>query len=407
MNFYESIKIAGNAIRANKMRSLLTMLGIIIGIASVISVIAIGNAGQSAINAEFEMFGVDRMMIYHNWNDTMLSRDYITFDDIETMKTVFSKEIKAISPSLDERFTVSQKTVLKKQQALAVSAKGVNEDYHHIEKIELAYGRFMRSIDVKEHKNVVVIGDKLANEVFGKSDVVGEQITFNYNGQNLVFTIIGVQVPPKNSILSGFNQGHSVYVPYTVIKRLTNASDIVYFSEFSVFPEVNKADIQERIPQWLAQKHETKPSTYTVYSAESEMSMINNVTGMITAVISAIAAISLLVGGIGVMNIMLVSVTERTREIGIRKALGARRKDILSQFLVESVIISLIGGVIGTIIGAGIASLVASYLKMPPIVPLNAVAIAWAFSAGVGIFFGIYPANKAAKLDPIEALRYE
>lgn len=407
MNFLESVRIALNAIFVNKMRSMLTMLGIIIGIASVIAVFAIGNGGEAAINKEFETFGVNRLFLFHNWEEEINSRDLMTLDDLESLRKVLSDDIEGISPSYSETMTLIQKTQKKNDKGTSVNVSGVNEEYNKIQQINLDAGRFIFKNDMLASRYVTIIDAQFAKDIFGKTDVLGEKLSLSFYNQKLTFVIIGIQEAPKSSLFSGGNSTPTIFIPYSTLTKMNGLGDLVYQAEINTKKDINKDKLQEDVKNLLSQRHHNSADIYRLYSAESEMAAINTVTGVLTGIISAIAAISLLVGGIGVMNIMLVSVTERTREIGIRKALGARRKDILMQFLVEAIIISLIGGVIGTLIGAGIAMLVASKLNLPPIVPMNAVMIAWLFSAGVGIFFGLYPANQAAKLDPIDALRYE
>jgi len=406
MNFFESVGIAIKAIRVNKMRSILTMLGIIIGIASVIAVIAIGNGGESAINKEFEAFGVNRIVLYLNWGEEISTRDLLSLGDVDAIARVLEDDITAVSPSDGVSMQLVQKTQQRDDSGKSITVSGVNAQYDAITDIPISTGRFLIDSDDEAMRYVTVIDEKLAEDIFGTTDALGEKIDLSYQNQKMSFTIVGIYETPKSSIFSG-GESFTIYIPYRTLSRLNGMGDNVYQIEINAAPNVSKDKLETNILNLLSKRHHNSSDKYRIYSAESEMEIVNSVTGVITGIISAIAAISLLVGGIGVMNIMLVSVTERTREIGIRKALGARRKDILSQFLVESVIISLIGGIIGTGIGAGIATLVAAKLSLPPVVPVNAVVIAWAFSAGVGIFFGMYPANKASKLDPIDALRYE
>jgi putative ABC transport system permease protein len=407
MNFFESVGIAIKAIRVNKMRSILTMLGIIIGIASVIAVFAIGHGGEAAINKQFEVFGVNRIILWHNWSEEISSRDILNLDDVDAIERVLGEDIAAISPTYGESMQLIQKMQRRDDAGKNVSVEGVNANYDAISKIPMSSGRFLIDSDDDAMRYVTVIDEKLAEEVFGTTDALGENIDLSYYNQKMSFTIVGIYETPKSSLFSGGNETSTIYIPYRTLTRLNGMGDLVYQVEINTAPEVSKDKLEANLLSLLSKRHHNDSDKYRVYSAESEMEVVNSVTGVITGIISAIAAISLLVGGIGVMNIMLVSVTERTREIGIRKALGARRKDILSQFLVEAVIISLIGGIVGTVIGAGIATIVAAKLSLPPVVPVNAVIIAWVFSAGVGIFFGMYPANKASKLDPIDALRYE
>lgn len=407
MHIFESIRISLNAIYVNKMRSILTMLGIIIGISSVIAVFAIGNGGEAAINKEFEAFGIHRLMLMNNYDETITQRDVMTLDDLDAIERVLGKDIVGLSPSMTDNMALIQKTQKKTDKGISVTTKGVNHQYDKVEKIELLSGRFLLENDFLSARNVTVVPDTFAKAVFGSTDVLGEKISLKYQNQNVVLTIVGVQKTSTDGLFSSFMQSYTIFLPFTSLSQINGYGSDVTMIDINTTEDADKKQLESDIKALLSQRHRNSPDMYQLYSTQNEMDIVNKITGVVTGIISAVAAISLLVGGIGVMNIMLVSVTERTREIGIRKALGARRKDILMQFLVESVIISLIGGIIGTGIGVGVSMIVANYLKLPPIVPMNAIVIAWFFSAGVGIFFGIYPANKAAKLDPIDALRYE
>ncbi|KXG75659.1 ABC transporter permease [Thermotalea metallivorans] len=405
MNFIESVKVAVNAIWVNKMRSLLTMLGIIIGISSVIAVVALGKGSQSAIGKEFEQFGVNRVYLTTNWRENPTARDYFNYGDLEALRRVFSDKIVALSPSLQD----TGKIVAKKE-LLNINLSGVNEFYNKIEKIEMLEGRYLLEGDIKAKREVAVIDENTAMKVFGRTNVIGENILIQMRYRNLSLVIVGLYKTPKApfSNVANFEQPATVYIPISTMEKILGIGDRIYGIEMNMEKDVNVKETLNDMVKFIERRHDNiGEGKYRTYTAEGELEMVNKVTGILTTVVGAIAAISLFVGGIGVMNIMLVSVTERTREIGIRKAIGARHKDILMQFLVEAVIISGIGGVIGTVLGIGFSFLISMFIKVPPSVSMGTIMMAWLFSAGVGIFFGIYPANKAAKLDPIEALRYE
>ncbi|MEW9123555.1 MAG: ABC transporter permease [Thermotaleaceae bacterium] len=405
MNFFESIKVAIHAIWANKMRSLLTMLGIIIGISSVITVVTLGEGSQAVIGEEFEQFGVNRIYMSNNWRENPTDRDIITYEDLDAIQRAFEGEILAASPNYQD----SAKVVSKKE-TIDVYLTGVNESFNKIQKIDMVDGRFLQEGDVKGKREVAVIDEGTALKIFGRTNVLGESILVQTRYRNVSLVIIGLYETPKSALsnMTGYDSPKEIYLPVSTIEKMYGIGNRIYGLEMNVAQGVNVQEISDRITKLIERRHGNEgDNKYRVYSAEGEMEAVNKVTGILTAVVSAIAGISLLVGGIGVMNIMLVSVTERTREIGIRMAIGARRKDILLQFLVEAVIISGIGGIIGTLLGIGFSFIAAMLIKMPPAVSPGTISIAWIFSAGVGIFFGIYPANKASKLDPIEALRYE
>ncbi|QZY54263.1 ABC transporter permease [Crassaminicella profunda] len=405
MNVLESIKVAISAIWVNKMRSLLTMLGIIIGISSVIAVVALGQGSQAAIDQEFEQFGASRAFIRTNWRETLTQKDYFTHSDIEALKKTFGDKLDAMIQDLEESGKIKSKSDM-----IGVSLIGANENYDKIDKVNILKGRYLSESDVKAKRSIALIDKETAMDVFGRTNVLGENIMVDMGYTKASFVIAGLYEKPKSTLqnLGGGEQTPNIFVPVTTLEKIMGMGDHLWGIQVSMKKGVNVQSTIDQMVKLLERRHgNAGENKYRSYTAEGEMQSLNKVTEVVTAVISAIAAISLLVGGIGVMNIMLVSVTERTREIGIRKAIGAKRKDILLQFLVESVIVSGIGGIIGTIIGIGVSFIIASFIKIPPSVSISTIAIAWVFSAGVGIFFGIYPANKASKLDPIEALRYE
>jgi len=401
MNVMESIKSAVYSVRVNKMRSFLTMLGIIIGISSVITIVSLGEGGKNAIMGEFEEIG--RTTIYvrvNNRADNVKESDYFTMDDIEMLKSKLP-EVTAVVPS----FGFYSK-VKAGQKSRDMSIETTTEDYFEIANIEMLHGRPLNTRDIQSARNVIIIDDKAAKELFGKTNAVGEKISTKFGNVNLNLTIIGIIKSPGGDVAEMFGG----YMPSIGIMPITVMDRIVYYRMGNMVVKVDKsADMTEtarKIVRLLENYHRSKD----VYYAEEgfkELDMIDTVMGTLTAVIGAIAGISLLVGGIGVMNIMLVSVTERTREIGIRMALGAKRRDILLQFLTESLILCLIGGTMGLGFGIAMANLVGPLIKVKASISPSIVIIAVLFSSAVGIFFGLYPANKASKLDPIEALRYE
>jgi len=406
MNFLESVRTALKAIWINKMRSLLTMLGIIIGIASVIAVVAMGNGTENAIGKEFESFGAKRVIVYMNWSEDILSRDVLTHDDVEAMDETFSDELSALSVTRNASGTVIANS--NKNRKSNVNLNGVDDDFGRIDNIEMIEGRFLLKNEIESKRTSIVISDAMAKEVFGRSNVIGEEVSIETSGQTVQFSIVGLY-KKKSSMMSGFmEESFEVYIPHTFVEKLYNDQDYVYTIQATVSEDIDSQEVLDKMITLIERRHNNVgQNKYNSYLPENELESINNVMGIITGVISAIAGISLLVGGIGVMNIMLVSVTERTREIGIRKALGATHKEIMSQFLIEAVIISLIGGIIGTILGIGIAQLISSLANLNAEADPLTILIAWSFSAFVGVLFGLLPANKAAKLNPIDALRYE
>lgn len=406
MNLLESIKTALNAIWINKMRSLLTMLGIIIGISSVIAVVSLGNGSERAIGKEFESFGVNRIILYMNWQEDILSRDIFTHDDVDAIESTFEEELNALSITIDESASVIANNNKNKRANLSVH--GVDDDYRQVESVDITEGRFLLKNDIESERYSIVIGDDMALEIFGRTNVIGEVVSIEARGQVINFQIVGL-FEKKSSMFEGFGDvSYDVYIPYTLAEKIYGYGDNVYTIQCSISEGYASKDILEKIVTLIERRHNNVgENKYNSFLPESELESINNVMGILTAVISAIAGISLLVGGIGVMNIMLVSVTERTREIGIRKALGATHKEILAQFLIEAVIISLIGGIIGTLLGIGIANIISQFAGVEAVADPLTISIAWVFSAGVGVLFGLLPANKAAKLNPIDALRYE
>ena len=396
----ENIKLALSSIRANKMRSFLTMLGIIIGISSVITIASLGETSKAVIAKEFEAFGKNRVVIYMPYSEEIRDSDYFTMEDIDKVKAKYKEDIVYLAPS-----TYENTEAISGRKKAKVSTEGVANGYEKMVNMNLIKGRFITEADIKSRRYVSVVDKAMADKIFPGENAVGKTIRISVEGQPADTKIVGVY-EKKKSIFDGMMSSDSttMYMPYSIF-----SSQLMYMGniDMKIIESKSSIEVGDSIANFLAKMKKREPGFYIVNTTQSEQNSIDQVLNTLSLAIGAIAAISLLVGGIGIMNIMLVSVTERTKEIGIRKSLGARRKDILLQFLVESMIVSATGGIIGTTLGIVFASIVSLVLSVPPVVSPGIVIIAVVFSAVVGMFFGIYPANRAAKLDPIDALRYE
>lgn len=402
MKFLENLKMALDSIKSNKMRSFLTMLGIIIGISSVITIVSLGKGGQNTITGEFEKIGSATVSIKVDQSKAS-NNDYIKQEDADIIKNKIEK-VKYVAPIVSRDGFVTEGTKNKK-----LYINGSTPDVQYVNNQEIVYGRFFNEGEHIEGKPVVIIDEMSARNIFGTEDVVGRKLKISAKTSSKQATIIGVSKSDSGPF-SGGNEDRPIFLtcPINFLKDLY-PEDFIIDSLYII--ATNKNDTEEAgvmAKNILENRHHNKgKDMYKVENMLKQLDEVNKVIGIFTTFIGAVAAISLLVGGIGVMNIMLVSVTERTREIGIRKALGATTKNILIQFLTESVIISLIGGLIGMTIGIVSAEIIGKFIKISPSVSIKAILIAILFSSSVGIFFGIYPAKKAAKLNPIDALRYE
>ncbi len=422
MDLVENIMLALAALKANKMRAMLTMLGIIIGIASVIAIVTVGNSLTASITSSMEEMGANSIMvnIKERGGDefshmsgpapaavTPEESDLLTDEDIERFAERFSDKVEAISLSHGVGPAKAQDGRLYAN----VSVTGVNAGFERSSNIELISGRFIAERDIKSVKKVAVVSDKLAGNMFpGGEDPLGQEIKI-HSGNIETYTIIGVYkhevsafMPVSSSekdISTGF------YIPVSLAKKDAAAKN---YQSFTIVTKtgVDAALFTEDIENYFAKMYENNTKWDAgVMNMESAISTMTSMLDTVSLAVAVIAAISLLVGGIGVMNIMLVSVTERTREIGTRKALGARNSYIKLQFIVESVIICVIGGFVGIIFGLLLGSLGASLLGYPATASTGIILLSVSITMLIGVFFGYYPANKAAKLDPIEALRYE
>lgn len=412
MDIRENIRIAIFSIKTNMMRSLLTMLGIIIGVASVIAIVTIGNGGRDYIVGMIENMGSNAIQIAVNVNVANQSQ-YITEEDISSIK-----KLSNVTYCTPYEFTFGQ-VQANDYSGFVITIAG-NEDVLIVNKMTPKYGRSWTKDEYDQKRNVCVISTLMAKDVFGKENCVGESLNYTINNKTVSLKIIGVVDMTDNSMISQ-DQMDSMMSMYSSSSQMSmgmigipaslngELNDSVNKFTQVYFMATDGADLNnvgESALNLIKTRHgDFDDSVYALNIMATYIDLLDSVINIFTTFIAAVSAISLIVGGIGVMNIMLVSVTERTREIGIRKALGAKTSTIMLQFLTESVILCLLGGAIGFILGVGGALSVAAYLKIPIAVKFTTVLIAVGFSSAIGIFFGIYPAKRAAQMTPIEALR--
>lgn len=407
-NFIEYVKMAIQNILANKGRSFLTMLGIIIGIASVIAIMAIGQGTKDTMNAEIDDFGGGGQIYIYCSDDAIAEQEWFTADDVEAVRNLDVIEGVSVSD------TYSGETVTGKGNfSLYVCAD--TQDAQMINNDMMKYGSYYTEADVEAGRNVCVISDTDAKRLFGTDDVVGMDLDVTCYDVSKSFQIIGVTTQKENGTFVSYTyEGMPVQItiPYTAMADFVGDMDYFYSMTVQGDKKLDAAVVTEEVIHLLENRHQSSGEEYyQVQSFQDQLKSLNDMLNMITAFISFVAGISLLVGGIGVMNIMLVSVTERTREIGIRKSLGAKTSSIMLQFLAESAILTILGGIIGILLGIGGAYglcglLSGTGMAISPGIRFTTIMGATMFSCAVGLFFGIYPARKAAKLSPIEALRH-
>jgi putative ABC transport system permease protein len=412
MNLSQVIIEALESLNSNKLRSGLTVLGIVIGVAAVIAMLAVGNGARASITGSINQVGTNLLFVFsgarENQSTNVRPPRPVTLGDANALLDQYAApHIQAVAPVLQGNGIADFGG-----QSKSTTIVGVTPSYKQVRNITLLEGDFISDDQNLGRASVTVIGVDVADKLFGHRDgIIGETIRI----VNQPFKVIGVLTPQGGSAFG--SEDNEVIIPLaTAQARLLNrknpdAVDVIYVQAVD-YQSVTEAS--DEISQILRTRHQSPigQDDFTVFTQESILSTVQTVTGVLTVFLGGIAAISLLVGGIGIMNIMLVSVTERTREIGLRKALGARKRDILTQFLAESSLLSLIGGFVGIMFGWLIAFIVgrvavATGNNFTPIVGMDAILLATLFSAAVGLFFGIYPANRAASLEPVEALRYE
>ena len=404
---FEYIKMAVQNIRANKGRSFLTMLGIIIGSASVIAIVSSGEGTKNQMNSEIDGIGGGQIAVSVS-NDAITESEFITAEDVQAVREIDTIEGVNVSESYDGETVTG-----KGNFSIMLTAEG--PDAKLLNNSEMKYGNYFGENEIEEGKNVCVISDADAKRLFGTDDVVGMNLDITCYDSSKSFRIMGVTTQKENGTFVSYTYDGmpvTVNIPYSSMEDLVGATDEFYSLMIQGDKTLDSQIIADQVVHVLEKRHQCAGEEYfQVQSFQDVMQSMNEMLGMVTAFISFVAGISLLVGGIGVMNIMLVSVTERTREIGIRKSLGAKTSSIMLQFLAEAAILTVIGGLIGIILGIlaayGICSVMSGSIGMtitPGISP-TVIFVATLFSCAVGVFFGIYPAKKAARLSPIEALR--
>ncbi len=405
MLFKESFQIALASLFANKMRSLLTMLGIIIGVGAVIAMVSIGMGVRSNVTSSIASLGSNMLIVMPGSSNrggvrgAAGSMQTLKYDDAKAIKEKIP-DIEYVSPMVSSSYQV-----VYGNNNWNTSVQGVTPEFMSIRSLTISYGAFITENDLQKRQRVAVIGTTVAENLFEDKNPVGQNIRIN----NQPYKVIGL-LQSKGQSSMGQDQDDMVYVPLTTAQE--RMLGITYVQSINLqVKDADKMDqVQAQVEQLLRTRHHItgdKDDDFNVRNLTSLMQTVQQSTTMLTLLLGSIAGISLLVGGIGIMNIMMVSVTERTREIGIRKALGATFMNIMTQFLIESMVIGIIGGLIGIGLGCLASKIIAQVGNFTTVITLAPILVSFLFSVGIGLFFGIYPARKAARLDPIEALRYE
>jgi putative ABC transport system permease protein len=402
---WQTALIALRALRRNKMRSALTALGIIIGVASVVAMVAVGNGAQARITKQVSALGQNLLSVFAGSRKSggvqsgLGSASTITLADAEAIAREVP-DVAAVSPEVS-----ATAQAIANGRNWSTSVVGESQDYLKIRDWKLAEGSMFDARDVRGAAKVAVIGSKTATELFGPLNPVGQSVRI----KNIPFTIIGL-LASKGAGMGGMNQDDRIIIPYTTAMKRITGDKYLRSVNVQVASSERMETAQQQITSLLRQRHrlgDGRDDDFNIFNQKEIADTVNSISTIITLLLGAVAGISLVVGGIGIMNIMLVSVTERTREIGIRIAVGAQPGDIRLQFLIEAVTLSLFGGLIGVLCGVGASRLVGMVADFNAVVSTGSILLAFGVSSAIGIFFGFYPANRAAALDPIEALRYE
>lgn len=391
-----------DSLRGNKMRSFLTMLGIIMGVFSIIAIIATGNAVKVYINTEFEKFGANTVTITAKAVDENDSNQ-LRMSDVDIVGQAVTG-INSIAPY----FQSGLGTVRVEDKTLRLVSTGVTAEARNQGSTEIVSGRYITDADVKAHSMVCLINTSFASRYFHRTEVVGEKLRFkDYAGANLTMTVVGVINSEMDSLSAIFGDEMPVFVTIPITTGMgmvgsKNVSSISFVMDDS--SDLRDAGLKAVKALEFVRNAE---DAFTAQNSDDMLNQLNSILSMVQVALGVIAAITLVVGGIGIVNILLVSVTERTREIGIRKAIGAQKRDIVLQFVAEAIIMTGFSGVIGIAMGVGMGSIVSAVIKIPPVVDIPTILFAFLFSLVLGLAFGVYPAKRAADLDPIESLRYE
>lgn len=387
------------SITANKTRSFLTILGIVIGISSVISLISIGQGAQSSVKSQIGNLGSNLLTVSMNFNRfSTNTSETLNTEDVKAIEK--DPLVKAVAPQVS-----SNSQVIYKGAGVNTQIIGTNANYADVRKVEVEKGNFISARDTSSYAKVAVVGPTAAENILGENrEALNETIKIN----GIAFKIIGVT---KSKGQSGFtNQDNMIYIPITTAQRYLTGSEAINSISIEVISEKAMDSAKQSVTLALLGTHKianASEANFTVSSQADIVETIGNVTQTFTLLLAAIAAISLVVGGIGIMNMMLTTVTERTKEIGLRKSIGAKRKDITIQFLTEAIILTLLGGIVGTILGVLLSLGVTQFFNISTTISIESILLAVGVSASIGVIFGFYPAQRAARLDPIQSLRYE